>query len=180
MSGQAIFGTNARAPSLTACEPRTVGGKPKSQPLDHRLLDRLMTESGHVTTSLGPLVGVDAGTVGRWRNGKHGPSGREAVLLARLFSITPWELYGMNPSRAEALAMRIDRLPAEARDRLFAEVEAWVSGAEAATPSLAVRRVPFADSVAESSGPSRATGAPSEDASPPATDARAALRKRRR
>ena len=97
--------------------------KEKSQPLNHALLDRLMTEAGESNVGLGHDLGVSDTTVLRWRRGEHGPSGAEAIRLARRYRISVATLYGWKETTEEAVASRLLALPSPVR----AEALRWIS-----------------------------------------------------
>lgn len=100
------------------------------------MLGGLMRRAKINNTALGAALGVNNGTVSRWVDEKFGPSGAEAILLARHFGVTPWELYGWQPSQAETLIMRAERLPAPVRDGLMKRFEDLLQGAESAGASI--------------------------------------------
>lgn len=130
-------------------------------------------------STLADRLGVNNTTTRAWLEKDSGPNGAVLVELCRLFSVTPWELYGYKPTQAEALTMRIDRLPADVRAKLFREIEIWLKGAESAT-SQAAESVHPDESTEESAALAARLASSPEAGSLPSMHEQATLRKRRK
>ena len=85
--------------------------RPKSPPIDHKLLKRLFEEHGVDTVQMGRILDVNDSTVGRWIRGENGPNSAEAVALARHFAVSLPMLYGWPETEAEAMVSRVQALP---------------------------------------------------------------------
>jgi len=154
--------------------------KEKSQPLDHKLLDALMKDAKLSNVALATELELRDSTIKRWRDGKHGPSGAEAIRLARRFGITVARLYGWPETPEDVALARIGALPDPQRRQVLEKIEAWLDGAEATSPSpsreaqLAAARAEREAEALRREKERKAAASPSQKGTPP----RGALRPR--